>query len=102
MEYCKIDRIFVQYKDIIDIKNTKAYVSYAYSQAKKYGLKGSRMGIIKNIIDHIEEYCASYNEWDDIEVPFWDNKAYKIFDSIIQNFFHWVYFNYRRISVVKN
>lgn len=39
----------------IDLKSNKAFVSYAYAQASKYGLKGSRMGVLKEIIRTLSE-----------------------------------------------
>lgn len=41
-------------KELIDIKNTKSYVSYAYAQAKKYGLKGSRLAKLKEVTEFLE------------------------------------------------
>lgn len=41
--------------ELIDVRNTKSYVSYAYHQAKKYGLKGSRLGKLKDIINYFVE-----------------------------------------------
>lgn len=43
--------------DFIDIKNTKSYISYAYAQAKKYGLKGSRLAKLKEIIMYLDHKC---------------------------------------------
>lgn len=37
--------------DFIDMKSNNAYVSYAYAQASKYGLKGSRLSVLKGIIE---------------------------------------------------
>ncbi len=34
---------------ILDIKNANAFTSYALGQAKKYGIKGTRLGVLKNI-----------------------------------------------------
>ena len=40
-------------------KNTKAYVGYAIGQAKKYGIKGSRLGVIKQIHEYINNLNIS-------------------------------------------
>ena len=36
---------------ILDIKDMKAYYSYCIRQAQKYGIKGSRLGVIRQIKD---------------------------------------------------
>lgn len=51
-----------EYK-ILDIKNNKAYIAYAYSQAKKYGLKGSRVGILKEVLQYFNENICSKENW---------------------------------------
>lgn len=40
---------------LFDVTNSKSYVGYAYGQAKKYGLKGSRMGLLKDVREYLEE-----------------------------------------------
>jgi len=49
-------KIFNNYKKLFDIKNCNAYVGYAIGQAKKYGIKGSRLGVLKNIYNWCEDY----------------------------------------------
>lgn len=39
--------------------NTTSYISYCINQAKKYGVKGSRLGVIKNIHKFLEEWINS-------------------------------------------
>ena len=34
---------------LLDIKHTTSYINYAYQQARKYGLKGGRMNILREI-----------------------------------------------------
>jgi predicted nucleotidyltransferase len=40
----------------VDVKHTTGYINYAYHQAKKYGLKGSRLDTINTIINYLEYY----------------------------------------------
>lgn len=45
--------LFLKRDKFINPKNTKAYYGYAMGQAKKYGLKGTRVGIIKSVKDYL-------------------------------------------------
>jgi predicted nucleotidyltransferase len=47
---------------LIDIKNAVAYVGYAIGQAKKYGIKGSRMGVLKNICEWLPNTTMNLND----------------------------------------
>lgn len=40
---------------LFDVTNSKSYVGYAYGQSKKYGLKGSRMGLLKDVREYLKE-----------------------------------------------
>ena len=42
----------------VDLENTEAYVQYAYSQVSKYGLKGTRIGVLKDTIAFVEDKLA--------------------------------------------
>lgn len=35
--------------DLIDLKHNRGYVQYAYTQAKKYGIRGSRMNVLESV-----------------------------------------------------
>ncbi len=50
-----ISRIVENRSSLIDIKNCDAYVNYAISQARKYCIKGSRFGVLKNIHGFLTE-----------------------------------------------
>lgn len=52
------DSIIKNRKDFIT-KNLMTFVDYARNQAKKYGIKGSRIEAIKSCIDYIEKEKAS-------------------------------------------
>lgn len=63
-------------KELIDIKNSKSYVSYAYSQAKKYGLKGSRLAKLKEVIEFLESKNFAM-----------ETKIGTVFEDIINKFY---------------
>jgi len=50
-----VSRIVENRSSLIDIKNCDAYVNYAISQARKYCIKGSRFGVLKNIHEFLTE-----------------------------------------------
>jgi len=58
-----MDTIFSNTAKLFDIRNCNAYVGYAIGQAKKYGIKGSRLGVLKNVLnittDIIEHHLDS-------------------------------------------
>lgn len=59
--------------------------TYAVNQAKKYGLKGTRLGILKNIRNHIQELekNSPYESMNSKDV-----KLYLFVESIIENCYH--------------
>lgn len=44
-----MDMIFGSVSSLFNIKDCNAYIGYAIGQAAKYGIKGSRLGVIKNV-----------------------------------------------------
>lgn len=56
-----MDFIFEHHQKLFNIKNCKAFVGYAIGQAKKYGIKGSRLGVLKKVY----EFILKINEGDD-------------------------------------
>lgn len=57
-----VQEIFDNIAQLINVKNMKAFVGYAIAQARKYGIKGSRLGLIKDIKSYIETLPAVYDE----------------------------------------
>ena len=59
-------------------KGLKAFVSYARKQAAKYGIKGTRIEAIENVLTYLKD-CCSYN-------PFYqtDGKLRDIWDNLPQ------------------
>lgn len=65
---------------LFDVTNSKSYVGYAYGQAKKYGLKGSRMGLLKDVREYLEERLVSV----DMEHV----RAGEYFEELVKKFLH--------------
>lgn len=52
----KMNTIFTKCNDFISAKNIEGCVGYAINQAKKYGLKGTRLGTLMGIRDWISQH----------------------------------------------
>ncbi len=46
-------KIFENPMNYINLRDNTAYIAYAYHQAKKYGLKGTRLHLLKSIYDYV-------------------------------------------------
>lgn len=55
--------LFDNHQKLYNIKDCNAYVGYAIGQAKKYGIKGSRLGVLKNIKEWLDGYFAGVSAW---------------------------------------
>jgi len=51
-----LGRIFRNHQRLFTAKECKAYIGYAIGQAKKYGVKGSRMGVIKRVLEFFNHH----------------------------------------------
>jgi len=51
----KMKKIFHYHQKLFNIRDCNSYIGYALGQAKKYGIKGSRLGILKNINQYIHD-----------------------------------------------
>ena len=49
-----LDPVFENPLKFLDLANNRAYAQYSLSQAKKYGIKGSRLGVIKSVHKWLE------------------------------------------------
>lgn len=61
-----------------DPKNCNAFIGYAIGQAKKYGIKGSRLGIIKQIYEWLEEVANDF---------YLTTKLYYLKDALLNKFY---------------
>lgn len=72
------DIIFRNYSQFVNCKNQNAYIGYCIGQAKKYGIKGSKLGIIKQIKEYLDNECR-YNE---------NDRLITCIEDIIAKFYH--------------
>lgn len=70
-----MDRIFSEPLRFVDAKRQTNYISYAINQARKYGIKGSRMGIIKNVCEWLDKHT-----WDE------DDRLNRFIDELAEKF----------------
>lgn len=56
----KIEPLFNNISKVLNLATSKSYVGYCISQAKKFGIKGSRLGIISGIKELLE--ANEYNK----------------------------------------
>jgi hypothetical protein len=54
----KMLKVFENHRKLFSILDCKAYTGYAISQAKKYGVKGSRLGVLKRVNNFLLESKA--------------------------------------------
>lgn len=59
-----------RHQELFNIKDCKSFVGYAIGQAKKYGMKGSRLGVIKKISELTDELIVDIdiNDLDNIKL----------------------------------
>lgn len=50
----KMNNIFNNHNNLFSSKDCTAYISYAINQAKKYGIKGSRLGVLKKVVGFLK------------------------------------------------
>lgn len=48
------NKIFKKYKDLINLENETSFIGYGINQVKKYGLRGTSVGIAQKILDAID------------------------------------------------
>jgi predicted nucleotidyltransferase len=81
--YCRYkfkSNFFPNIRKFFNAGDCNAFVGYAIGQAKKYGIKGSRLGKIKEVLNYVEKYLANYDEFPEfgslmkkIETKFYDS-----------------------------
>jgi predicted nucleotidyltransferase len=55
----RLDGVFTYPLKLLDAKNGHAYAEYSLGQAKKYGIKGSRIGALKGVYKWLQANCLS-------------------------------------------
>ena len=80
-----MDRIFDNHSNLYNIKDCKAFVGYAIGQAKKYGIKGSRLGVLKNVCS----YFQMFQGFEDEELSLWisDKRLSYYLTDIIERYY---------------
>ena len=53
----ELDAVFSNPLRLMDIGKGRAYAEYSLGQAKKYGIKGSRIGALKTVRDWLRRHC---------------------------------------------
>jgi hypothetical protein len=72
----RMQSIFNNYSKFFNIKDCNSFVGYAVGQAKKYGIKGSRLGKIKEVLEFVEKQNPEEkfsSVLSEIEENFWDD-----------------------------
>jgi hypothetical protein len=54
-----LDKVFAEPIRLIDTNNGSAYAAYSLGQAKKYGIKGSRIGALKAVYNWIQTHSPN-------------------------------------------
>ncbi len=52
-----LDKVFAEPLRLMDTATGRAYAEYSLGQAKKYGIKGSRVGALKAVRDWLRAHC---------------------------------------------
>ena len=65
--------------ELIDLKNTTGYIQYAYLQAKKYGLRGSRIDILKKSKQFFQSKLTNENDK--------YNRIVQYFDELLEKYY---------------
>ena len=55
----RLGRIFRNHQATFDLKNCNSYVGYAIGQSKKYGVRGSRLGVVKRVLEFLDKWYDS-------------------------------------------
>jgi hypothetical protein len=55
----RLDAVFNNPLRFLDVGNGRTYAEYSLGQAKKYGIKGSRIGALKSVHRWLQEHCPA-------------------------------------------
>lgn len=73
----EIDTIFNNPLKLFNPKYTESFTHYAVGQAKRYGIKGSRLGVLKRIYKYLNTSIVNFE----------NRKLRDIYGSVIDNFY---------------
>ena len=71
-----VEIIFHNHNKLYNIKDCNAYFGYALGQAKKYGIKGSRLHKIKEVFKYVNNFNINHEEKLSALIPFIIDKYY--------------------------
>jgi len=79
-----MNQIFKNHFKFYNVKDCNSFISYSMSQARKYGIKGSRMGVLKNVC----EYVQSLQHFEDEALSLWlsELKLSTYLTGIVKNY----------------
>lgn len=72
-EDIEISTFFDNHHRLFDVNNCNSYIGYAIGQARKYGIKGSRLGVVKRVKEYLDVTHFSL-----------DDRVDKIIDDLIE------------------
>jgi len=81
----QMSQIHNQYNKLFNIKHCKSFIGYAIGQAKKYGIKGSRLGVLKKVNDIIPEIVKGLSS--NLQMDIKQIKLSYVIDEIINKCF---------------
>lgn len=53
----RLDAVFAHPRKLMDAENIRTYAEYSLGQAKKYGIKGTRIGVLKQVHRWLQTHC---------------------------------------------
>lgn len=79
----RLDPLFNNPLSLFDPRNTDAFIHYAIGQVKRFGYRGSRLGVLKRINNYLEENI-NFNDNEEIM----EDRVKRIASDIIEKFYH--------------
>jgi len=77
-----MEQIQFSYDKLFNIRHCKAFVGYAIGQAKKYGIKGSRLGVLKKVNTMLPDLCIGLESHYQMDIK--QIKLSDVLDSIVE------------------
>lgn len=75
--------IFENPREFFNSKDINAFIGYAIGQAKKYGVKGSRLGVLKRVYEYLKDVIYPHIEPDQLHYY----RLSDIIEDILNNFY---------------
>jgi len=79
----ELKRAFTYHHGLFTAKDCNSYIGYAIGQARKYGVKGSRMGAIKRVLEYLDHLTS---DWHDSKIEFFvDTRLKNVSEGLLDN-----------------